>query len=280
MLHPISSFIGKLLLATLWQIVTVMGVFLFFGTILYLLACASRKIHVNRFGNGADTYITAWIGTPVHELGHALFSLIFGHRIHDISLYSPGDDGCLGYVQYSYNHKNPWCLLGTFFSSIGPILLGSLVIYFMVKLMLPNGQEILHLMSYIHADFSSFDGFLNLVGSIVVLVPPTLKELWLALNIGGWKVWLFLYLSVCISAHMALSPADFKCSIPGVVLIIVVALLINFVCLILGIDPSQPTMAIGQFIGITAGLFTLSTILSAIYCIASLAIGLVFSIFR
>lgn len=280
MLQSVLDFLSKLLLSTLWQIVTVMGAFLFFGTILYILARTSRKIHVNRFGYGADLYITAWIGTPVHELGHALFSILFGHKIHDISLYSPNNDDCLGYVSYSYNHKNPWCLLGTFFSSIGPILLGSLVIYFMVKLMLPNGQTIINILSGIRADFSSFNGFMNLVGSIVVAVPPTLNELWNAISIGGWKVWLFIYLSICISAHMELSPADFKCAIPGVVLVIVVALIINLICLIFGINPTQPTMAVGRFIGISAGLFTLSTILSATCCIVSLAVGLVFSIFK
>ncbi|MDR3490768.1 MAG: hypothetical protein P4M12_01845 [Gammaproteobacteria bacterium] len=45
---------------------------------------------------------TAWLGTPIHELGHALMCLIFAHKIKDIKLLTLNQaDGTLGYVSHS-----------------------------------------------------------------------------------------------------------------------------------------------------------------------------------
>src|SRR4051794_35631225 len=78
---------------------------------------------------------TGWLGTPVHELSHALVSLAFLHRIHEVKLFLPHpEDGVLGYVRYSIVASPPHTLarrwlgiFGTFFSGVAPLFGGSLV---------------------------------------------------------------------------------------------------------------------------------------------------------
>ena len=74
-------------------------------------------------------YITGWLGTPVHELSHAFFHIIFGHKVTKIDLYSPNDgDDSLGYVEFYYQEKNLYHRIGLFFAGVGPILGGGAVI--------------------------------------------------------------------------------------------------------------------------------------------------------
>lgn len=50
--------------------------------------------------------ITGAIGTPIHETGHAIFCIIFAHKIKGIKLYSlDTSTGVLGYVNHAYNKR-------------------------------------------------------------------------------------------------------------------------------------------------------------------------------
>ncbi len=52
-------------------------------------------------------FITAFIGTPIHEIGHAIMCIIFNHKIMDIKLLNLKDkSGVLGYVKHSYNKNS------------------------------------------------------------------------------------------------------------------------------------------------------------------------------
>ena len=50
--------------------------------------------------------LTAWIGVPIHELGHAIMCVLFRHKIVATQFF-PTDtsQGALGYVQHQYNQK-------------------------------------------------------------------------------------------------------------------------------------------------------------------------------
>lgn len=50
--------------------------------------------------------LTAWIGVPIHELGHAIMCLLFRHKIVATQFF-PTDtsQGALGYIQHQYNQK-------------------------------------------------------------------------------------------------------------------------------------------------------------------------------
>jgi len=77
-----------------------------------------------------DVYrVTGLIGTPVHELSHALACLLFGLRITAISLYSPNViTGSLGFVRFSYSPGNLRHALGMAVQGVAPLIVGSLVV--------------------------------------------------------------------------------------------------------------------------------------------------------
>jgi len=80
-------------------------------------------------------FATSWLGTPVHELGHAAMCLLFGHKIEKMRLFP--DRRGVAMVQHSYNRKNPWATMGNLFIGIGPIFSGLAVILTVLWLVYP-----------------------------------------------------------------------------------------------------------------------------------------------
>src|SRR5262249_2647351 len=70
-----------------------------------------------------------WLGTSIHEIGHAIFHSLFGHRIVEFRPYKPDPSGTLGYVKFTYNQNSLYQQIGMFFAAIGPILFGTLFIF-------------------------------------------------------------------------------------------------------------------------------------------------------
>ena len=91
-------------------------------------------------GGGKLVYLTSIIGTPIHELGHAVMCLPFCHKITEIKLLqSPKKaHGTLGYVTHSYSKKNPWAQLGNLFIGVGPIFSGLAVIVLTLLICFPT----------------------------------------------------------------------------------------------------------------------------------------------
>ena len=98
-IHKILDFLHLLAITTLYQLLSLLGLLFVVGLILYFLARFTRNAFAAASARKLDVFVTGWIGTPVHELSHALFCLVFGHRITDIKLFRPNSsDGSLGYV--------------------------------------------------------------------------------------------------------------------------------------------------------------------------------------
>src|SRR4030067_2216374 len=135
-------FIKDLLLATLAQMASLfLGIFIF-GLLIQFISQLSFKSLGNAFGPGG-TYLVAWLGTPGHELGHALFCLIFGHKIEEIRFFKPDKDtGTLGFVYHTWNPKNPWHVLGNFFIGIGPVVLGCAVLFALFYFLIPGSSRV------------------------------------------------------------------------------------------------------------------------------------------
>ena len=178
-----------------------------------LLGGSSRKIWM----------LTGAIGTPIHEIGHAMFCLIFGHKIVEIKLYSKElKYGALGYVSHTYNKKNIYHQVGNFFIGIGPIISCGLVITLLMFLLFPDvfkgvWREILVL------NLASFASAINTVFQtfyLIMLNPYNLVNvLW----------WIFIVLSSSIALHMAISVPDIKTGLKGLAFSLAVLLVINII---------------------------------------------------
>ena len=230
MVASVFSYLWQALSATLIQILILLGPGLFLSLILHFETRFIQNRAINIIGRGWYLGLFGWLGTVVHELGHALFCLIFGHKITDLKLFSPDSEtGTLGYVKHSYNRKNIYQLVGNFFIGIGPILLGSAVIFLFCYWLL--GLNPFNTSIY----FSSASSQL---GSSWDMFRETFQNLWsssgrLFLDIfswqhlSSWQLYVFIYLVFAIGSSITLSPPDVKAALAGFAVIVVLVFIVN-----------------------------------------------------
>jgi hypothetical protein len=255
-------FIKDLLLATLGQMASLFAGLFVFGLLVQFVSQLTYKSLEKSFGS-KGVYLVAWLGTPIHELGHALFCVIFRHRIEEIRFFQPDPaTGTLGYVYHKWNPQNPWHVLGNFFIGVGPMVLGCAVLFALFYFLIPGSAGV---WDSINVSVGSIDKS-SLVGSYFsVFQGSTLAIIKLIFNFANlslWQFWLFLYLSVCIASNIRLSWADFKGSLSGLGCIVLPFLLMNLVLLLIG-------KSNGDFLP-----FTVSS-LGAVYSVLILALIMV-----
>lgn len=198
----------------LYQIIFTVGVIVAFG----LLIALCRKVFCRIVGNNATKIllITGAIGTPIHELSHALMCIIFGHKIVEMKLYQPdSEDGNLGYVQHSFNERNLYQQIGNFFIGVAPILCGSGVLLLLMYLLVPGiysevmaELQFIGLLSTDFFDLSTYAGYIDLFWEIISVIFDFT-------NSGNILWWIFIVLALMISSHMELSIADIKGGFKG-----------------------------------------------------------------
>jgi hypothetical protein len=232
-------FIKDLLLATLSQMASLLAGLFVFGLLIQFISQLTFKSLERSFGS-KGVYLVAWLGTPIHELGHALFCVIFRHRIESISLFRPDPvTGTLGYVYHKWNPKNPWHVLGNFFIGVGPMVLGSAVLFGLFYFLIPGSNRV---WDSINASVGAVSRDSLLAGYFHVFGDSTLviiKIIFTTASLSLWQFWLFLYLSVCIASNIRLSWADFKGSLSGLGCIVLVFLLMNLIFLLVGYSSEE-----------------------------------------
>ena len=227
-------FVKDLVLATLGQIASLfLGVFIF-GLMIHFISQLTFKSLGNSLGP-KGTYLVSWLGTPIHELGHALFCLIFGHKIETIHFFKPDPvTGTLGYVYHKWNPKNPWHVLGNFFIGVGPMVLGCAVLFGLFYFLIPDSGSVWNAIITNVSDIekgSPIGSYLTVFqGSALSII----KLIFTWANLAHWQFWVFLYLSICVASNIRLSPADIKGSLSGFGCIIMPFLILNLILLLAG----------------------------------------------
>ncbi len=231
LISKISGIILQALVSSFDILAACFGLLLLLGLLLYLLARSSRNLFAKTLGPRAELYFSAWIGTPVHELGHAFFCVIFRHRITRVRLFTPNArDGSLGSVEHSYNRKNLYQRAGSFFIGAGPVIFGALVILALLHLLLPNGQLVA---GQLHTDAAILKqdglGIWQYTGAIVSGFANVVALLFTSTNLASWQFWIFLYLVMAVASHMELSPPDIRQMLNGLWVIVVLVFLVSLV---------------------------------------------------
>ena len=259
-----AEFFKELFTLTFSQVVSVfVGIFIF-GLLIHFISHLTFNSLGKAFGTGG-TYIIAWLGTPIHELGHALFCIIFGHKITKIEYFKPDPQtGTLGYVNHQWNKGNLWHVLGNFFIGIGPVILGCLVLFGVFYLLIPNGAEawdsIITGVSGIGTDSSIGDQFIIFKDSLFTFI----RYLFTSSNITTWQFWVFCYLSICVAANIRLSWSDIRGSLSGFIYVIVLLLIINVIGLLTGLSRDGFFPFTASSLSIMYGLLILALIMTLI----------------
>ena len=211
--------IGTILLSFLLQIVFTIGVIWLFG---FLISLCNKSFYRN-FGSWGKTacYITGAIGTPIHECSHALFCIIFGHRIEQIKLFQiSSEDGTLGYVWHSYNRRNIYHLIGNFFIGIAPILIITALLYLLALPLAPQ------MLTSIFGQVNSLDtaqGFQSIFPTLWEIIKIIFSQA------NSFKWWIFILIGAFLCLHMTLSAEDIKSAFSGASILVLLLLLTNII---------------------------------------------------
>lgn len=264
----------------LYQILVSVGVIVFFG----LLIALCRKIIccMNGIPGAKIINVMGVIGTPVHELGHALMCLIFGHKITEIKLYRPNaKDGALGYVSHTYNRKNLYHQIGNFFIGIAPILCGSGVLWLLMLLLIPDVYaevfsklQGITLLSNDFTEASTYLAYANLLLGV-------LSEIFDFSNASNIYWWIFIVLALLISSHMELSMADIKGGLIGFFYLAGILLIVDVVVFVISAPFLETvTNAIATVSLAMAGFLAVSGIFSVLFLIFMFLIQRIVKIIR
>ena len=210
--------------ATMVQALPLGGPLLILGWLIHLSSGLLERESLRMFGLRGYLYLFGWIGTLVHELGHAVFCPLFGHRIDEIRLFSLSTrNRSAGYVYHSYNDRNPYHLVGNFFISVGPLLLGTALIYLVLRYLAGFPLHIDYALPLadqsagtLHRMWLFFLSFKSLAISVVRNIDLT-----------DYRLYLAAYLVLSIGSSMTLSPQDISSGLKGLATLLSLLFLFN-----------------------------------------------------
>ena len=251
----------------LYQLLLTVGVIVLFGSIIALC----RRLFCRIIGPSGPKIllITGFIGTPIHELSHAIMCLLFGHKITEMKLYQPNsEDGVLGYVNSSYNPRNLYHQIGNFFIGVAPIICGSGVLLLLMYFLVPELFEVV--LANFTFDISVDTLDFSFVGEFFgALLSTTLAMLSFS-NMGNVLWWVFIILAFMIATHMEISPADIKTGAIGFAYSAVLLLVADFIISLFSISLLEGVT--GVIVGLSAkivGFLAISTVFSLLMVVVA-----------
>lgn len=257
--------IFQTLLTSVIQLFSLIGVIIVIGFILGYLESLTRTYWSRAFGR-KGFLLTAWIGVPVHELGHAIMCLVFRHKIVATQFF-PTDtsQGALGYVQHQYNQKSIYQRIGNFFIGIGPIISGITALILLMRYFVPESYYLFN--TNLEKTVTSTSINLDMIQNMFLSTFFLLKSLFTMNNLLTPSFWLFLFIAICISAHIALSKPDIKGSIDGVIVMFILLFLFNIIAGLFQYDSNQ---LIGKMMKYNMYLIAFSSVALLFSCISTL----------
>ncbi len=153
----------------------------------------------------------AIIGTPIHELSHAIIAILTGHRIQELALFRPNFlTGELGHIKHSWNERNPiQKYIGNPLIAIAPFFGGSLVLFLLTKLLMPQliqGNTLPILSTDILKDYSQFKTYLN---TLLIRTAFMLKIFFNWRNLLSIRFYIYVIFAFGVSLHLTPSRQDF-----------------------------------------------------------------------
>jgi hypothetical protein len=229
MVDAVLSYLWAAILASLTQI----GIFLVPGLVLTLImnyvSTLMQRRALNTIGKGWFLGLFGWLGTIIHELGHAFFCLIFGHKITALKLFDPDPEtGTLGYVEHTYDSSNIYQLVGNFFIGIGPILLGTALIYILLFLLLGiNPFNFVTNVDLAMPHIYSWGVLTTIFQTFWTSCIGLISGIFSGNSLSTWQLYVFIYLAFAIGSCITLSPSDIKGTLKGLSIILILVFIFN-----------------------------------------------------
>ena len=265
LLYTVLSYISDVLLLSAEQLLLLFGPFLVLAVLMNAISRNAQNLGFDFFGRNIFLYGIAWLGVSIHEIGHAIFIFIFRHKIHEIVLFSPKEDGTLGYVTHSYNKKNPYQNIGNFFIGIGPIIFGSILLYILMYFFLG-----VNVVSRLDVDITKLGNLEDVKTSLKTLLYGTdyiWKEIHQHFIVNPWLTSLFIFLFYSIGSSMSLSQLDIEGSKKGFWAFVILVLTVNVATLWFADFSSGIVLFIRNYISVIYPILILSIILNLVFTV-------------
>ena len=212
------------------------------------------------------------LSTPLRELGHAAMAVLTFHRIEDFCLLNVYDaNGELGFVEHSYNPRNPIAVLGNLFYALGPVVTGlaTVLLVFLICFhgVLPPFFEQVAALGEAGAGFGAY------AKTALSLIPKMFASG--EVGVFGKILGCLLLLAICFCAHV--TPAELMEAISGFLVFAVLAALSTGILLLF----DERVMRIAL-----SGFRTCATVVTALFLVvllfsaAAVAIGFLFGVAR
>ncbi|MEL7497502.1 MAG: hypothetical protein AAFN77_07820 [Planctomycetota bacterium] len=187
--------------------------FVGYAMIIHWLEHITQTRMAERFGWKSVIW-TGWLGTPIHELSHAIMCPIFRHRVDEVALFEPDrQSGRLGYVRHSFTPGNWYQEFGNFFIGIAPLIGGSLALTALLWLFYPGA------IAAAYQTAGNLPGDATPLQGLYQIVSSCFAEMAAATHLLTARFWLFCYLVLCVGGHMAPSPSDYEGASRGFVFV-------------------------------------------------------------
>jgi hypothetical protein len=244
-LIDILRYLLDVVLSTGGQLLILLGPLLFLALLMNFVARQSESLGYKVFGYKGYLFIFGWLGTSIHEFGHAFFAIIFGHKITDITLFTMKEGGSLGHVNHSFNPSSFYQNIGNFFIGIGPILFGSLVLYIISWLMFDLSFDAINSVTINAAEIQDFSSIKALGLNVWANIQGYFNFVTTGENTTWWKILLLIYLLFSIGSSITLSKADISGATEGFVFFVFMLLGFNLFTLWMG-DFTKDAFAIAS----------------------------------
>lgn len=228
--------VSRVLMNSALDWVSFMGGLVLIGYILGGMERWANTLLWRVFGKYA-ILITAWIGTPIHEISHAIMCLIFHHKVEAVKLFQWGSaDGTLGYVRHRFNQQSLYQKIGNFFIGSAPIFGGILTLFLFMALFIPSEfHQFLYVIKHsVHAEQTSTFNVLNFFKLFDYLG----QTLFTWNTIKNPLFWCFLVLSISTASHTSLSREDVRGAVSGGVSLFLFLVIINSITGLLQLNVS------------------------------------------
>lgn len=199
--------IGTLATDTLVMLAIIFVPLVVFTMLIHWLEIVIQSRLSQRFGWKSVLW-TGWLGTPIHELSHAVMCILFRHEIEDMALFEPDlEAGRLGYVRHKWTSGNFYQELGNVVIGIAPLIGGSVVLAGLLWMFFPDAAS-----EALRASQESEGGVTGQTFDIVWAIGASIMSFE---NLTSTRFWGFLYLVLCVGSHMAPSPSDYRGAMRG-----------------------------------------------------------------
>ena len=235
-MNELPTFVPYLLrvaAVTLGQLLTLFGPGLLLVAVISLLSGHVARQAGRALGRGLYVLLFGWLGTFVHEAGHAIAAMLFGRQVTDFHVLRHGpyarQQGAIAVVR---EEGNPIKKIGAFFIGIAPILFGTLMIY--AALLILFDQELRRFLADLRATTSAGDparDFDDMIRQTLAYSLGLLAFVFQPAHWLDWRFYLFLYIAFSIGSSIHLSPEDITYSRGGFVVLVIFWLAFNIVAL-------------------------------------------------